>query len=454
MMKKFRVETDALGAVKVPAEAYAGSFTTRAMEHFKISGMGAPHEFRWALGAVKLAACRTNAGLGLLDKKAAGAMDKAAREFMEGKFDEEFRIDVYQAGAGTPYNMNANEVIANRANELLKAPKGSYKFVHPNDHVNKGQSSNDVIPTATRLAVLWGFKNLLPEVQALRASFEALRKKHARTVKVGRTHLQDAVPVTLGQEFGAYASALGTALITLKEAEVSLRTVGLGGTAIGTGITAHPHFQKKVVKELSTLSGFSLKPAGDLIETTHSHAALLKASSALRALAVEVNRIANDLRLMASGPKAGFNDILLPAVEPGSSIMPGKVNPSIPECVNMICAQVIGLDHGVSLGAQGGQLELNWYTPLLMVNLTHSCTILTNGLALFRRKCVEGISANTTELRATFEGSLVTATALSPRLGYHAVAECVNEALRSKKSLREVVVECRLLSSKEFDRLT
>lgn len=452
-MKKTRTETDALGSVKVPADAYYGSFTTRALANFKISGMRAPVDFCWALGAIKLTACQANRDLGLLGAKEAKAMEQAAREFMEGKFDEEFALDVYQAGAGTPFNMNANEIIANRANELLGAGKGSYQFVRPNDHVNMAQSSNDVIPTATRISALMGLKELEMEIVALAKSLSAFGKKYARLVKVGRTHLQDAVPVTLGQEFEAYAAAIRTARRTLNEAQKELCLLGIGGTATGTGITAHPKFKGLVAARLSKLTGFPLKNAPNLIETTHSHSALLKASSALRTLAVEVNRIANDLRLMTSGPKGGLNEIVLPEVEPGSSIMPGKVNPSVAECMNMICGQVIGCDAAISFGAQGGQFELNWHTPLIMLNLLHSIHILTTGLHMFRVDCIDGIRVNEDEIRRTFEKSLVTATALTPRLGYKVVAECVNEALKKDRTLREVVLARKLLSGKELERM-
>lgn len=441
-----RVEEDAIGKIRVPKDAYYGSFTTRALAHFQISGLKAPSVFQRALGMVKLAACQANAALNLLGSKEAKAIEKAAREFIEGKFNDQFQLDVFQAGAGTPFNMNANEIIANRANELLRKPKGSYKPVHPNNHVNMAQSSNDVIPTATRLAVLMAFAHLKREMEALKKSLEKKGRAFARLIKVGRTHLQDAVPVTLGQEFMAYASALQTAMGTLKEAELSLCVLGIGGTATGTGINTHPKFQKIVVAKLSKLSGFKLKPAPNLIETTHSMAPLLKASSALRALAVEVNRIANDIRLMVMGPLAGINELHIPEVEPGSSIMPGKVNPSVPECMNMICFQVIANDCAVSLGAQGGQLELNWFTPLIMHNLIESTEIFTNGLRMFRVHCIDPVRANEPHLRHVFENSLVTATALAPHLGYHATALLVKEALQKKKPLRELVRAKRLLS--------
>lgn len=448
LIKKTRTESDALGSVKVPCDAYYGSFTTRALANFQISGMRAPNEFRWALGAIKLAACETNTALGLIPSREAKAMTQAAREFMEGKFDDEFTLDVFQAGAGTPFNMNANEIIANRANELLGAAKGSYKFVRPNDHVNMAQSSNDVIPTAIRLAALTGFGALMREIDSTAASLDRLAKKNAALLKIGRTHLEDAVPITLGQEFAAYASALRTARMTLREAEKSLRMLGIGGTATGTGLNTHPRFRTGMVARLSALSGFKFTSAKNLMETTHSHAALLKASSALRALAVEVHRIANDLRLMN-----GWEEITLPEVEPGSSIMPGKVNPSVAECMNMICCQVMGNDTAILMGAQGGQLELNWYTPLIMWNLLQSIELMTNGLAMFRRDCLEGLRVNRAHIEEAFSKSLATATALAPVLGYHQVAILVREAIKTGCSLREVVIAKKLILPKKLDLL-
>jgi aspartate ammonia-lyase len=315
------------------------------------------------------------------------------------------------------------------------------------------QSSNDVIPTAVRLATLMALVDFKKEMTALAKSLEKKGSAYVDLVKVGRTHLQDAVPVTLGQEFMAYASAIRTGMVTLKEAESSLCILGIGGTATGTGITTHPQFQKTVVTHLSNLSGFKLKPAPNLIETTHSMAPLLKISAALRAVAVEVNRIANDIRLMVMGPLAGINELHIPEVEPGSSIMPGKVNPSVPECLNMICFQVIANDGAVSLGAQGGQLELNWFTPLILKNLTESIEILTNGLRMFRTDCIDHVRANEPRIRQLFEGSLVTATALAPYLGYHRVALLVNEALEKKKPLKEVVRAHKLMTDADLERI-
>lgn len=449
----FRIEHDALGSVQVPKNAYYGSFTARALAHFQISGQIAPDSFRQALGFVKLAACRTHQKLGNLAPKKAKAMAQASQEFIDGKFNNEFKLDLYQAGAGTPYNMNANEIISNRANEILKAPKGSYRHVHPNNHVNKAQSSNDVIPTAIRLAGLMEMQFLKIEMDLLQKSLSKKGREFKTIFKVGRTHLSDAIPITLGQEFDAYASAITTALETLQESEKSLCILGIGGTAVGTGLNTPPQFSRKITEELAKLTGFSLKSAPNLVETTHSMAAFLKASSALRALAVEVNRMANDLRLLSMGPQAGLAEISLPAAEPGSSIMPGKVNPSIAECMNMICFQVIANDQAVCLGAQGGQLELNWFTPLILANLLPSLNLMTRGLRMFRTQCIDGIKANTKRIKELFENSAVLATALAPHLGYHEVALLVNEALKTDHSIREMVLAKKLLSKKELDRI-
>ncbi len=453
MSKKTRTEADALGSIEVPHDAYYGSFTTRVLDNFQISGIKAPKLFAQALGMVKLASCEANHELGNLSDKEAKAISSATKEFIEGKFDDEFTIDVFQAGAGTPYNMNINEIIANRANEILGAPKGSYKYVHPNNQVNFAQSSNDVNPTATRVAVLMIFATLKAEIAKFQKSLEKKGKEFADIIKVGRTHLEDAVPVTLGQEFMAYAASMKTALATIEEAEKSLAVIGLGGNATGSGINAHPDFQNLVTKKLSKISGFPLKPAPNLFETNNSHAALLKASSALRALAVEVNRIANDLRILNMGPQAGIHEIKLPRVQPGSSIMPAKVNPSIAECMNMICFQVIGNDQTVSLAAQGGQLQLNWFAPLEMWDLMFSTKIMRNGLKMFREKCIDGIRAHHEQIKANFDKSMAMATALVPYLGYHEVAELVKEARKNKKTFLEVVSTKGLMPQKDLDKL-
>ena len=433
---KTRKEKDALGTVEVPAESYGGSFYVRAKKNFQISGLRVSPSLACAFGFIKIAAAKVNAELGLLDKRKSAAIQKAGGEFLEGKFQEFYELDIYQAGAGTPWNMTLNEILANRANEILGGRKGEYKEVHPNDHVNRSQSSNDVMPTAMRLAVLIELEKLLDAEERLYSSLFKKGDQFKKVLKVGRTHLQDAVPVTLGQEFEAYGSALMGAQMRIHSAEFELQVLGIGGTAIGSGINSHPKFAGKMVKELAKLSGLeNLSEADNKFETTHSMAAFLCASSALRSLAVELIRICNDLRLMASGPDAGFNEIRLPEVEPGSSIMPGKVNPSELESMLMICTQVIGLDSAICLASQKGEFELNWYTPLIACDLLHQIEILTNGMTILRVDCIEGLAANEKEMRSVLEHSTAMATALVPKLGYDKVAEMVKKAKKSKRTI-------------------
>ncbi len=440
-MTKHRTEKDALGEVSVPKDAYYGSFTSRALENFQISDMSAPEEFATALGYVKMAAARTNKKLGELGAKEAKAIDQAAREFVDGKFDAEFILDVFQAGAGTSYNMNANEIIANRANEILGGKRGKYEHVHPNNHVNMAQSSNDVIPTATRIALVMMSKWLIAELEAFVVSLEEKGREFKSIKKVGRTHLQDAIPVTLGQEFTAYAQAIKNGVKSLKEAVSDLRKLGIGGTATGTGLNTHPKFKDTIIAELSKITGEKFSKAPNSITTTHSMQAFSRFSASMRNLAIEIHRIMGDIRLMNAGPRAGLREIKLPKVQPGSSIMPAKLNPSIPECMSMICGQVIGADSVVAFAAQGGQFELNWYAPLIMFNMTMAARILENGLRMTREKCIDGIKACEEEIKEAFDKSLCTATELVPKLGYHKVADLVKKAMKTGKGLKEVMEE-------------
>lgn len=432
---KTRLEKDAIGKFNVPAHAYYGIFTTRALQNFKLTGIRAPRVYIQALGLVKEACAEVNLNLGLLDGKAAKAIMQASREFAEGKFDEDFPIDVIQAGAGTPFNMNANEVIANRANELLGKPFGVYDPVHPNNHVNLSQSSNDVTPTAIRIAALFSAAPLIASLEKLSHSFRHFAEKHAKLIKVGRTHLEDAVPITLGQEFHAYATMLEKSKKRLMKNSIELLEIGLGGTALGSGITTHPSFQKKVVARLSKLTRLPLVPTEDLFETTSGMNVFVSVSGACRMIAIDLVKIANDLKLLNMGPLAGIAEITLPEVEPGSSIMPGKVNPSIVEAVHMAAYDVMASDHAVALAGQAGQLELNVMTPLILKHLLQSLTLLTNTCDMFRKDCVDGIQVNENTIKSLFENSLVTATALSPYLGYEVMAEIVKEALASHKSI-------------------
>lgn len=444
-VSKTRTEIDAIGSIEVPKEAYYGSFTTRALENFQISGVKAPMSFKRALACVKYASAQTNNELGKLDNKLTKAILQALDEFIQGKFDNEYQIDIFQAGAGTPYNMNLNEIVANRANEILGAPKGSYKFVNPNNHVNMAQSSNDTIPTGVRIAIAWESIDLQREVAVFATALRKKAKKFSKILKVGRTHLQDAVPVTLGQEFESLAIAVEKDLLHLKQSTSGLFELGLGGTALGTGISTHKNYQKMVTRALAKLTKLPLKPTTNLFETTSNMNAFLAVSSSLRALAITMQRIAQDLKLLNMGPLGGIGEIILPEVEPGSSIMPGKVNPSVPECIQMIAFQVQGNDKAVELGVMHGQLELNVMTPLILKNLQESCTLLKHGLKMFREYCIDSILANEKRCQELLEKSLCVATGLNPYLGYHKVAELVNEALQRRTTLHALILEKKLM---------
>lgn len=447
---KIRMEKDAIGKFPVPADAYYGIFTARALKNFQLTGLRAPRAYMKALGFIKTACAEVNYDLGLLEKKSARAIIHAAEEFAAGKFDKEFPLDVIQAGAGTPFNMNANEVIANRANELLGKPLGSYDPIHPNDHVNMSQSSNDVTPTAIRIAALFNLSALLLSLEKLIRAFRDFAQKHSHIIKVGRTHLEDAVPISLGQEFRAYATALEKTKRRIVSHSEELCEIGLGGTALGTGITTHPNFQRKVVAKLSKLTKFPLRPAEDLCETTSNMDVFLGMSGALRRLAIDFVKIANDLKLLNMGPLAGIAEIILPEVEPGSSIMPGKVNPSVPEAVHMASYDVMASDSAIALAAQAGQLELNVMTPLIMKHLLSSLNLLANTCEMFRKDCIEGIQVNEKNISRLVENSLISATALNPYLGYKVVAEIVKRALKNNRSLVYVIRELKLMSDADL----
>lgn len=448
-----RLEHDALGNIFVPRDAYYGSFTTRALENFKISDIKAPHTFRYAIACVKYAAAQANTELKKLDPKLSKAILQALEEFMTGSFDHEYQIDIFQAGAGTPYNMNLNEIIANRANEILGAPKGSYTFVHPNNHVNMAQSTNDVFPTSTRIAIIWESKALQKEAQLFMKALRKKAQKFAKILKVGRTHLQDAVPVTLGQEFESWAVAIEKDIRELQHATSLLHEIGLGGTALGTGINTHKNYHKLVTRYLSSITKLPLKTTTNLFEMTSNMNAFQTVSSALKNLAITMQRIAQDLKLLNMGPIGGIGEIMLPEVEPGSSIMPGKVNPSVAECIQMIAYQVQGNDYAVELAVMNGQLELNVMTPLILKNLQESCTLLKNGFKLFREFCIDGIIANTKRCHELLEKSLCVATALNPHLGYHATAELVNEALKRGAYLETLIVEKNIMSKAKLEQI-
>lgn len=448
-----RTETDSLGTKKVPKEAYYGIQTVRAMENFPVSGYKAPAGFVKSYIYVKQAVALANMKVGWLDEQIGCAIVKACDEVLDGKFSDQFVVDVFQAGAGTSFNMNVNEVLANRALEIIGREKGDYKSISPNDHVNMAQSSNDTFPTALHVSVLLALGQLLPELERLRKAFSRLSEKYAHAIKSGRTHLQDALPVTLGQEFGAYATAVQDCRNELETRNKLLLEVALGGTATGTGVNAHPKFRGIAIAELSKITGLKLTGARDPFEALQSRRGVAAVSSGLKELALELIRIANDLRLLSSGPTTGLAEISLPAVQPGSSIMPGKVNPVMAECLNMIAFQMIGNDLAVSFAVQAGQLELNVMTPVMMHNILQSIQVLANFLPVFTEKCVEGITADEKRCSSYVEKNPSLAVFLSPHIGYLEASKIAQQALKEGRSVKEVAVEKGLLTTEEARRI-
>ena len=441
-----RMERDSLGEKPVPAGAYYGVQTVRALENFPISGLRAHPALIAAHATVKQAAALANRDLGDLPADIADAIVRAAGELVRGELGDAVVVDVFQAGAGVSFNMNVNEVLANRAIEILGGTRGDYARVHPNDQVNLAQSTNDTFPTAMRLAALRLLGELLPALRRLQEAFAAKGREFDPILKSGRTHLQDAVPIRLGQEFAAYAAALGRAADRIAASAPALGELGIGGTAAGTGINSRPEFRSRIVDHLARLTGLPLAPAADLREAMQSMLPFVDLSAALKALALELIRITNDLRLLASGPRTGLGEIRLPAVQPGSSIMPGKVNPVMPEVVAMVAFQVVGNDLVVGFAAQAGQLELNVMMPAISQNLLQSLSILTNALELFRTRCVDGIAADAERCRQYARDTVGLATALNRHLGYAVAAEVARESERTGRSIFEIVVERRLLA--------
>jgi fumarate hydratase class II len=452
-MEKVRIEHDTLGEVKVPTGAYYGAQTVRALNNFPISGQRPSKEYVVAVVIIKKAASVANHRLGLMERQKSDAIVRACDEILGGKFLDQFVVDPYQAGAGTSHNMNVNEVIANRANEILGAPLGSYKFIHPNDDVNMSQSTNDVIPTAIRLMVLGMSAGLLENVFLLHKSFSKKADELMKIVKTGRTHMQDALPVTLGQEFGAYAVALRNDMDRIERANMNLFKIGIGGTGVGTGVNTHRDYHGQMVLELSKLRDKKLKSNGNLFESMQNAGDLLEYSSACRSLAGTIIRIGNDLRLLSSGPRSGLSEIMLPKVQPGSSLMPGKVNPSIIEMMTMVCYQVIGYDQACLLAMMSGQLELNVYLPLLAYDLQEETRLLTNGLKVFKEKCVDGIQANEEMCAYWFERSSGIAAILNRYLGYEKTAELVRYALEMDISIKEAVLKKKFLSEDKVEEI-
>jgi fumarate hydratase class II len=448
-----RVERDSMGTMDVPANAYYGASTQRAVLNFPISDLRFSRSFIKALGWVKFAAAEVNAEFGDVDAQIAKAIKEAAKEVIDGKFDSEFVIDIFQTGSGTSTNMNANEVIANRAIEILGGQRGDRNLVHPNDHVNNGMSSNDAIPTAIHIAALLDIKeNLMPAMQKLEKSLNAKSKEFWEVIKTGRTHLQDATPIRLGQEFLGYAGQIERAIVRLKHAENRLSEVALGGTAVGTGINTHPEFAKKVLAIISKQTGLNLKESTNHFQAQSTLDEIVDASGSLKTIAVSLMKIANDLRWLGCGPRAGIAEIALPEVQPGSSIMPGKVNPVIAEAVCMVAAQVIGNDVTVTIAGQSGNFELNVMQPVAAYNLLQSINLLASVTDNFREKLVDGLKA-TENGPHLVERGLALCTALVPEIGYDLAAKCSHDAFESSETIRQVARRITKLTDSDLDRL-
>ncbi len=452
---KKRKEHDLLGEREVSYESYYGVQTLRAMENFNITGvtLGFYPILIKSLAMVKMAAAEANYELGLLEDSVYKAIRQACQEIIKGKYHQYFVVDMIQGGAGTSTNMNANEVIANRALEIMGHEKGEYQYCHPNNHVNLSQSTNDAYPTAVKLALIFSNQRLIIILEELAETFHKKGGEFAQVIKMGRTQLQDAVPMTLGQSFEAYAVTLEEEIQRLNQNVDLFLEINMGGTAIGTGINADPGYARIVVKYLRQITGLEVKTAKNLVEATQDTGAFVMYSSALKRLALKLSKISNDLRLLSSGPRAGLNEINLPAMQPGSSIMPGKVNPVIPEVVNQIAFKVIGNDLTVSLAGEAGQLELNVMEPVIVQSIFESLEMLKNGMKTFRIRCIEGITANAKHCRGMVQNSIGLVTALNPVLGYETSSMLAKEAAKTNKGVYELVLEKKLLSKKELDKL-
>jgi aspartate ammonia-lyase len=453
MRDRMRKERDSLGERELPDEVYYGIQTLRAMENFPVSGRHERPELVKAYAMVKKAAVLANMQLGALDHHRGEAILQAADEILSGLFADQFPVDLFQAGAGTSFNMCVNEVLANRALEILGEERGSYEYLSPNDHVNRSQSSNDTFPTASHLAVFWEADRLDTVLTGLAGALNLKAGEFSSLQKTGRTHLTDALPVTLGDEFGAYAAAILRAAERVRQRRCDLLEIAIGGTATGTGANSPLQYRETVIRILSGLTGLGLVAARDSMESLQSRSQLAAFSGSLRELAGELIRIGNDIRLMGSGPTAGFGEIVLPPVQPGSSIMPGKLNPVMAECLNMVCFQVTGNDTAVMLAAQAGQLDLNVMTPVITANILDSVSLLNNFLPVFQTRCIEGIRADADRMRRIAEKNPGLVTLLAPKIGYLRAADLADEAMATGKPVRDLVVEKGLLSEPEADQL-
>jgi len=457
MSDQYRIEKDSMGELKVPEEALYGAQTQRAIDNFPISGLVLPRGFIRALGLIKAAAAEANLALGHLKKAQAAAIRKAALAVADGQFDDQFPIDVFQTGSGTSTNMNANEVIANRALEILGRARGEYSAIHPNDHVNMAQSTNDTFPTAMRIGALLRMTGLRTAISGLIEALDEKAEEFGGIIKSGRTHLQDAVPVTLGAEFASYAAIVRSSAERLETAAVGLKRIGLGGTAVGTGLNTAASYRRRVLAELRSVSGIRglrrTATTGENFEALSSMGDFAAFSSSLRDLAIGLTKIANDLRLLSSGPRTGIGEIKLPAVQPGSSIMPGKVNPVMAEMLNMVSFQVMGNDMAVSTAAQAGQFELNVMGPVINYNMLQSMKILESSITVFAERCVKGIKAVPEKCLANFESSVGLATILNPLIGYEKAAIVAKESERTGRSIRDVVIEKGIMDERTWNKM-
>jgi fumarate hydratase class II len=453
-MSDFRIEKDSMGEVRVPANAYYGAQTQRAFENFPVSGVRMPLPVVHAAAMIKGFGAEVNAGLKLVDPPLAEAISRAAREVLEGNFDDQFVLDVYQTGSGTSTNMNVNEVLANRANELLGKPLGGNSPVHPNDHVNRCQSSNDVVPSAIRIAARRELsERLVPALSSLRDALSGKSEEFSDILKIGRTHLQDAIPVTLGQEFSAYASQIDHGIRRVHAAFADLEELPLGGTAVGTGLNAHPEFGVRTIAEIAAATGISFRPAENRFEAIGAQDPLVAASGRLKGIAASLMKISHDIRLLSSGPRCGIGELTLPSLQPGSSIMPGKVNPVILEMAIQVSAQVIGNDAVVTLGGSLGVLELNVMLPVMARNLLESIGILASAATLLSERCVSGITPNRKRCEELIERSLAMVTPLAVKIGYDKAAEIAHEAYHSGRTIREILMERKILPPEEIEKI-